>query len=482
MRRWRLVLFLLLFAVGARSAAAAPGTGPKTFQLANGLQVALAPDSFATTVDVALWFPAGSRHEATRFTGLTHLMDGLLFAGTPGHPSGDQRRLIQREGGAVNAFSTPDYACADDNVPPAALDLALRLEADRMQHLEITDRTLAAVKGALAQEHATSQGASPLGQAMRRLYGVAFAGHTYRFPVQGNSEDLARLTLPVVQAWWRDHYGPAGTWLTVTGAFDPATAEAMVRRAFGPVPKRGTHPAEPPAPARQIVEHRGSGTIAAQVPLLLVGYRTAADRTTDAAALEALDHLLSSGTRTPLQRALISDTTGCLALVGGLYLRREAGLYHLVAAIRPDADSASAQQEVLDAFQRLATSPVSDADLAATVKQIELQSMLARQSSLGAGLVLGAEVATGAAFSSEDERLERTRALTPASVRDVAERTFTSGHRTVIWMRPAPAAPPPAPQKSSGAKSTAPKSSAPKRTAPKAAPPKGAAPASKGGP
>jgi len=96
--------------------------------------------------------------------------------------------------------------------------------------------------------------------------------------------------------------------------------------------------------------------------------------------------------------------------------------------------------------------------------------------------VLGAEVATGAAFSSEDERLERTRALTPASVRDVAERTFTSGHRTVIWMRPAPAAPPPAPQKSSGAKSTAPKSSAPKRTAPKAAPPKGAAPASKGGP
>jgi len=432
------MLAVLGVGFGARNAGAVE-IGPRvvrTFQLANGLRVALAPDTGAATVDVALWFPSGTRYERSGQSGLTHLFDGLLFAGTTRRPSGEHYHLIQREGGSVTAFSAPDFACVDDNVPPEALELALGLEADRMAHLALTAKSLAAAIAALRREHQSSDEQSPLGQSLRRLYATAFAGHPYRLPAQGVESDLSRLTLPVVQAWWRDHYGPSGTCLTVCGQFQPDSAEAMVRRAFGPIPARGAARVEPAPPARQILERRASATVVAQVPVLVIGWRTASEGDPDARALEVLDRLLSHGEGSWLERALVTDSSACLALESGLDLRRDGGMYYLVTAIRPGVDSTEAEREVLDRFDRLIQNPVAAADVGGAIKQTELDALLGWQTSQGWGRSLGTSRSVEGDFAGGSRRLDQVRALMPQQIRDAAEHTFTEGHRTVVWASP----------------------------------------------
>ena len=451
------------FASPAHSALPAPHV-ERSFQLGNGLRVALAPDPAATTVDVSLWFPAGSRYERAGQSGLTHMFDGLLFAGTPKHPVGEHQRLIQRAGGVATAFSSPDFACAEDNVPPAALGLALELEADRMEHLALDARSFEAARIALGQEHRTSAERSPLGRSLRQLYGVAFAGHPYRWPIQGMESDLAHMTLPLVQAWWRGHYGPSGTLLTIAGQIDADSAEAAVRRAFGSLPaRRAVARAEPAPPPRQIVERRVSGKVEAQVPLLLLGWRTAAQASADGIALEMLDRVLSQGSKSRIQGALVSDSSACLDVETGLDLRRDGGIYYVVAAVRPGMDSTEAEREILEGFDRVIRDPVSRADLDGAIRKTQLDALLGWQSSAGAGRSLGMSACIEGDFNADTRRLDATQALTPEALQDVVERTFTESHRSVLWLNPAPAAPPGKPAAKPGTRRAPPRTPATKK-------------------
>ena len=450
--RLRPFLPLALIALAAATspdALAAPDAGvllpvPRTLQLANGMRVALAPDSSATTVDVALWFPAGTRYERAGQSGLTHLFDALLFAGTLRHPAGEHHRLVQREGGEVTAFSTPDFACAEDNAPPGALPLLLELEADRMAHLSLTARDLEAARLAVRREYQNSPERSPLGRSLRRLYEVAFAGHPYRRPVLGNSTDVEHVTLPVVQAWWRDHYGPSGTWLTVAGRFDPDSAEALVRRTLGAVPRRGVARTEPAPLAPQTAERHAAGAVEAQVPLMLVGWRTPPQGAADAPALQVLDRLLTRGSRSRLDRALVSDTSACLATESALDLRKDGGLFYVAALMRPGADSTQAEREVLDAIERGVHEAVAGADLEGAIKKTELETLFGWQTSQGISRSLGTSASVEGNPNGDARSFERVRELTPASVRETAERTFDPSRRTVVWMHPTSPGPAPA--------------------------------------
>jgi len=433
-RCWAAALATLLCAAAARPA----GAATRTFKLPNGLSVALAPDSSCATVDVALWFPAGTRFEGAGQSGITHLFDGLLFAGTPRHPAGEHFRLIQREGGDATSLSTPDFSCVDDDVPSGALALALQLEADRMMHLDLNARTLENARAALRREHQTSDERSALGVSLRRLYEAAFAGHPYRHPTLGNESDVAHLTLPVVQAWWRDHYGPSGTWLTIAGGFDPDSAEALVRRSFGPVPRRGVAAASASQRlALPAAERRASGNVQAQVPLLLIGWRTPSEGDPDAAALDVLDHLLTRGGAESLENTLVTDSSACLAVQAAMDLRRDGGLFYVAAAIRPTVDSTDAESQIERAVERLGHDARTTDALEGARRRTELETLFSWQTSRGMGRALGLSVLTGGP-DYEARRMDQLSRLTPAATLEVAARTFIPAHRVVVWMYPAP--------------------------------------------
>ena len=439
------LLGAMLALTSSSGAAETPAGYPaavRTVRLANGLRVALAPDTMASTVDVSLWFPAGSRYERTGRSGLTHLFDGLLFAGTRAHPSGDQQRLIQREGGSLTAASSADYAVVENNVAPSSLRLALELEADRMAYLSITPQTFEAARAGMRNERARSAARGDLGRGVRRLYSVAFAGHPYHRPAEGTEEDLDHLTLLDAQNWWRDHYGPAGTWLVLAGRFDPDSAMSLVKRTLGTIPARGAARAEPPAPP-PITVRRALGRVTSPIPVLVVGWRTPSVSDASASAIEALDRWLTAHKPSRLEAELVTDSSACLALNAGLDLRRDAGLLYVAVAVRPEADSAAVEQLVIDTVERLGTRSPDQEEMRSLARQAAVETLFGWQTSQGVGEAVGNSAIVEGDVNAAAARLVRGGRLTSAEFGEVAHRILNAQNRVVVWMRPGPTPSPP---------------------------------------
>ncbi|MGH7741002.1 MAG: M16 family metallopeptidase [Candidatus Eiseniibacteriota bacterium] len=455
----KIALYAFAFMLGTALAGAAPApspNAPRTRLFANGLHVVIAADSTAASVDVSLWFPAGSREERAGRTGLTQLISGLMFAGSRHYPPGEHQRLIEREGGTTSVFSLADFATLGETVPPASLELALRLEADRMAALDLTAQGLEAARGAIGRGHRDPSGRTGVALGMRKLYQTAFAGHPYRWPAGGVDADLSHITLEDARAWWRDRYGPDGTWLVLSGRLDPDSAEALARRTLGAIPKRGLARPAVPAPVAQTAARRSRGQLDGYGRVLLVGWRTPAARSADAPALNVIDALLTHRRPSRLETELLADTSRFLAVQAGFDQRRDAGLLFVAVLIAGEADSVECERAVTAAVEKVAAAPLPAEVFEAALRQVQVETLFGRQTPAGMGDALGrSAMLTGAATPAPS--LENLKRLTPESLRQAAARSLTPAHRTVVWMLPgeppgAPDARPETPAGPAGAK------------------------------
>jgi predicted Zn-dependent peptidase len=332
------------------------------------------------------------------------------------------------------------------------LELALRLEADRMAAANLDAPSLEAVRGAIERSRRDPSTHSGVALGVRKLYETAFQGHSYRWPAAGLDADLAKLTLEDARTWWRDRYGPDGTWLVISGRCDPDSAEAVARRTLGAVPKRGMARAAVPPPPAQTATRRSRGTLEGAGRVLLVGWRTSGARSADAAAMNVLDALLTHRRPSRIEGTLIADSSRFLAVQAGFDQRRDAGLLYVAVLADVDADSLQLERDVIRAVEHGATA-ASDDDLDAALRQYRVESLFASQTPAGAGGAIGrAAMLTGS--PSAAAALESAGQLTPAALRQSAARQLTAAHRTVVWMLSGspPGAAPGAPEAASGAR------------------------------
>ncbi len=435
-----LVLLTAPLAVGAdRALAAAPAeaAGVQVVTLRNGLRLVLAPDTAATAVDVAVWYRAGTVHERAGITGISHLFEHLMFRGSEHYGPQEHSRLVQAEGGSVNAYTTPDFACYYQTVPAGALELVFRLEADRIASLKLTAEGLEAEKRVVREEKRWRSEVGPGGRLVQRLYALTFPSHPYRWPVTGLDEDLDRITLADCQSYFDDHYAPNNATVTVVGAFDPGTALAAARRWLEPLKRRRVSGGAPAPEPAQKAERRATATLDLPVPVLLAGWRVGGRPNPDDAALAVLLRVLVSGPEARLQRGLVGTTATCLAVQGGFDPWRDGGVFYAVATTRPGADSAAVERAVVDSVEALAARPVADGELDRARRQEELATLTALQTVRGRALSLGSALMLDGDWRAATQRLERLRALTPADLQRAAARVLAPAGRNVVWILPA---------------------------------------------
>lgn len=421
-------------AAGAGGEIATGVRGWRARTLANGLRLVIAPDTAVATVDVSLWFPAGSRDERAGKTGLTQLVNGMLFAGSAHHAPGEHQRLIEREGGATGVFSLADFASVSETVPPGALELALRLEADRMAAASLDPQSLETVRAAIDRSRRDPAARTGVALGVRKLYETAFQGHAYRWPAGGADADLAKLTIEDARGWWRDRYGPDGTWLVISGRCDPDSAEAAVRRTLGAVARRGQPRAVTAPPAAQTAARRSRARQEGAGRLLLVGWRTPAARSADAAAMSLLDAYFTHRRPSRLERVLLADSSRFLAVQAGFDQRRDAGLLYVATLVGAEADSAECERAVIDAVERGAASSSND-DLEAARRQLQVETLFGWQTPAGQGAAIGrAAMLTGS--PSPTTALENAKRITDAALRQAAARQLVAAHRSVVWILP----------------------------------------------
>ena len=430
-------LALLLLGWAASAAAQETPSAVQTQKLKNGLRVVLAPDTLSPAVDVSVWYRAGTRFEPLGQSGITHLMERWMFRGSPHYKAGEHQRLVLAEGGVANTFTTSDASCFFDTVPPEALELALKLEADRMGSVKLTADGLERERRIVREEREQFARSGPLGAGLRRLYATAFPRHPYGWPVTGLDRDLDRITLAACETYQRAQYAPDNAVLVLSGRFDPTLAMGLIRRHFGSLPPPSAPANKPATLAAQVTEQRAVERTDGDFPVLLVGWRAAGGADHSSAALDVLARLLGDGPRSRAGRELVAGAPSrCIGVEGAFDARRDGSLLYVAALCRPGADSAEVERALLGQATKLASEAPESQELDAVKRAIELERLLDTQTARGRGQALGAAEAIFGDYRLSAADLTRLRELTPDDVMKAAADVLKPERRSVVWLSP----------------------------------------------
>jgi zinc protease len=433
-------------AAGVREVASAP-LGPllvRKWRLENGLAIITVPDPAARSISYVTAFRVGSRDEnaGAGQTGLAHLCEHLMFAGTRGYATGEFDRRLEAGGGSANATTSYDFTSYVDDIPPALLADTVRLEADRMINLQMGPADVTAERDIVVEERLQSAQDDIDGELEELVWEQAFRAHPYRWPVIGRMADIKAVTKDGVCNFYQAHYRPARAVVIVAGRFDEGATLALLASAYGGLPAGEGKPAATVAPERAPARETRS-TIERPVPAerFMIGYPAPGLGDPDRPAYELLDELLAGGPSARLPRALMVERALASSVDAEVAETRDPGLWTIVVqsmkGVRADAAEDVIQQEI----GRLLAQPVSAAELEGARNRLATAFWRALSSSQGRADALGRyDVITGD-FRTLLDRGPAYARVTPDDVTRVARLYLGSGARSVVVARPKEATP-----------------------------------------
>jgi zinc protease len=365
-----LLATLLLAPMAAAAQAHAPAPSVRVDfteeTLPNGLKVIYHVDRTAPVAAVVMWYDVASKHEVQGRTGFAHLFEHLmLFTGSRNAPEGEYFGRLEAAGGRagpdLNGTTSADRTNYFAQIPSNALELALWLEADRLATLDeaLNQAKLDNQREVVKNERRQGMDNQPYGLWVQKMLGHVYPeGHIYHHPVIGSLEDLNNADMESVRDFFRTYYVPNNAVLVVAGDIEPAEAQAMVHRYFGPIPAGAAPPplrdaAIPPRlgrTVREVVEDAN-----APAPAVYVGFRVPNARNQRSAAVSTLTTLLAGGRSSPLFDALVRReqvATNVFSFNFGLVEAED--LLVIGATGRPGTDPEALERAVLAQIERAA--------------------------------------------------------------------------------------------------------------------------------
>jgi zinc protease len=368
--------------------------GITEYNLQNGLKALLLPDPSQDSVTVNVTYLVGSRHESYGERGMAHLLEHMLFKGTPryANPKGE---LLKR-GARYNGTTSYDRTNYFETFPASdeLLAYVLDLEADRMVNARVSRQDLESEMTVVRNEFEAGQN-SPFGLLRERMNAAAYLWHNYGRSVIGTLSDIENVPIERLQAFYSYYYQPDNAVLVVAGKFDEGRALAAVARTFGAIPKPGrrlqaTYTVEPPQDGERTVVLRRVG----EVQLANAMYHVPSGTHPDFVAVDLLTQILIAQPSGRLHKALVA-TGKAAAVFGAERQTREAGSVYFGAAVRRDAPLEPARDALLATLEGFAANPVTDEEVerARTKLKADVEQLLTNSRSVA--LTLSEMVAIG---------------------------------------------------------------------------------------
>ena len=439
---WLIAASSLLFALTAPAFA----TEPREFILSNGMKVLLVEVPKAPVATVQVWYKVGSRNEVMGRAGLSHMLEHMMFKGTVKYPKGTFSRLIRKNGGMDNAFTSQDFTAYFENLAADRVELALELEADRMQGLVLEMSELKTEREVVKEERRLRSEDDPQGALIEALFAQAYLSHPYHWPVIGWFGDLDAMTLDDLQRHYDTYYSPNNATLVVVGDIKADSLLPIIKQLFEPIP-RGP---EPKPLATMESEQKGERRFLlkrdAQVPFVMMGYRVPNFTSEDSYALDILDSILSHGKSSRLYQNLVYEQKSSLA-VGAEYslLQTDPGLFYFYALVSPGQKPEIVEEALHREIKRLQTDPPTELELQRAKNQVEATHVFEQDSNFRHAMLLGQAESVGAGWRKIDQFVERIRAVTAKDIQRVARQYLTEDNRTVGTLIPVPPKQPEAP-------------------------------------
>ncbi len=431
---YKFIILTLLLCAGGLRAQEAPQEitsveGITEYQLTNGLTVLLFPDQSVPTITVNVTYKVGSRHEAYGETGMAHLLEHLVFKGTPDHPNIPQE--LTEHGARPNGTTWYDrtnyfetFSATDEN-----LDWALDMEADRMVNSFIAKKDLDSEMTVVRNEFESGEN-DPGGVLMERVLSTAYLWHNYGKSTIGSKADLENVPIERLQGFYKKYYQPDNAVLVVAGKFDPAKTLELIQEKFGsiPRPERTLYPTytrEPVQDGERFVELKRVG----DVQVVQAAYHIPAGPQSDYPAVAVLMDVLTDEPSGRLYTALVEN--GNASYIWGFApALAEPGFAFFNANVLKENDLMEVEIALKNTLDSLAQNPPTEEEVKRAKDGILKNFDINQRDANRVGLTLSSYIAQG------DWRLgfiyrDRVEQVSVADVVRVAEKYFKPQNRTV---------------------------------------------------
>ena len=385
----------------------------------NGLQLIYQPDHHAPLLSYQTWVKVGSAHEKQGATGVAHLFEHLMFKGTPQYPEGAFDRLLEEVGGEVNAGTWLDWTYYHVDLPSAHLERVVRLEADRLAHLQLTPEVFESERAVVMNERRECIEDDPEGRLDEMLwfYGLG-EGHPYAHPTIGWMEDISQVSIPTCLEFYQCYYAVNQVIIVVSGDVNREELLGLVDTHYGdlnaqPIPPELKFPT-PKTKSKSYHEVK----LEIHAPKMQMGFRVPAVQHPLMVALECLDELLFVGDSSRLYQALVYDEEWVSDVYSSTPRFLGNALYEVAFDLLPHQDPKALKERVLTELRRIAREGVEASELerAKICKELngylELQTAQQRAQTLGFWSVVGGDI---------DEMFKRQNRIATVNVDDIRD-------------------------------------------------------------
>jgi len=446
MRHARLFALLLLLATPALVLA-----DTHERQLANGLRIIVKEDRRAPTVAHMVWYRAGSMDETNGSTGVAHVLEHLMFKGTPSAGPGEFNRRVAAAGGRDNAFTSRDYTAYFQQVPKEKLSEMMHLEADRMRHLTLDPAEFAQEVRVVMEERRLRTDDQPQSLLFEQLNAVAFQVHPYRVPVIGWMNDLENMTVSDARAWYEQWYTPNNAYVVVVGDVDHQKVFELAEEHYGALPARALPLRKPQEEPVQVGTRRLTVKAPADLPVVLMAYKVPVirnvDQDSDPYALEMLAAVLAGHEAARFTRHLVREQRLAVNAAASYdSTARGPGIFHLYGSPSEGRTRAEVEAGLRAEIAAVQEQGVAPDELARAKAQLIAGQIYKLDSMFAQAMEIGQLESAGIPHTMNRRMIDKLQAVTAEQIQAVVRKYFGDEQLTVAELDPQPLPPAPRPR------------------------------------
>jgi zinc protease len=415
----------------------------QSYELSNGMKVLVIENHRAPVVVSQVWYKVGASYEHDGITGLSHVMEHMMFKGTTKHPAGEFSEIIAANGGKENAFTGQDYTAYFQRIANDRLELCIELEADRMRNLLLEEKEFLKEIEVVKEERRLRTDDKPTALTYERFNALAYTNSPYRRPIIGWMEDLDTLSIEDVRLWYKTWYAPNNATLVVAGDVQADEVFRLAKQYFGQLSASKIPETKSRREAKQYGTQRVTVEVPAKIPYIIMGYKapviSQVEEQWEVYALEVLAGVLDGGSSARLSKNLVrgQQIASSASASYGMTARHET-LFVLSALPNDNVAIEVLEFALREEVNTIKNQLPDEKELDRVKAQVVAAQVYQQDSTFYQAMEVGMLDTIGLPWQLKDDYVKNILAVTAQQVQQVAVKYLTDKRLTVAVLDPLP--------------------------------------------
>lgn len=413
------------------------------FKMANGMKVLVKEDHRSPIVVSQVWYKVGSSYEHSGITGVSHVLEHMMFKGTKKHPAGEFSRIIAENGGRENAFTGKDFTAYFQQLEKSRLKVSFEMEADRMRNLLLPEKEFKKEVAVVMEERRMRTEDKATALTVEQFFATAYNNNPYNQPIIGWMNDLESMQVDDLRQWYQKFYAPNNATLVVVGDVNALEVFSLAKKYFADLEPSDIATIKPRLDAEQKGERRITVKAPARLPYMVMGYKVPSYKTAEEKwepyALDVLAYILSGGSSSRFAKSLVrKQQIAVSADTGyGLFSRLEE-LFLIDGTPAKGYSVKQLEKAINKEIDKVKNELVSNKELERIKAQAVAEKVYEKDSVFYQAMQIGMLETVGLDWRLNSEYTKRIREVTAEQIRAVAKKYLVKDTLTVAVLDPQP--------------------------------------------